>query len=40
MKQEISISEEKLNEIIEQAVKKGLEECIVEQEKKQKKKQK
>ena len=38
MKQEISISEEKLNEIIEQAVKKGLEECIVEQEKKQKKK--
>mgnify|MGYP001164426474 CR=1 FL=1 len=38
MKQEISISEEKLNEIIEQAVKKGLEEYIVEQEKKQKKK--
>ena len=29
MKQEISISEEKLNEIIEQAVKKGLEEYIV-----------
>ena len=36
--EQINISEEKLNEIIERAVKKGVEECISEQERKQKKK--